>query len=750
MDSLTTKTTIKAVRLALNSFREQSDALNDYKQPRALDQAYSEAMNRIQGQETDFQQLATRVLSWITCAKRPLITFELQHALAVETGASELDPENIPDIEDVVSVCAGLVTVDKESSIIRLVHYTTQDYFERTHRTWFPNAHTDITMTCITYLSFDVFGTGFCRTKSEFKNRLDSWFLYDYAARNWGHYAQAAWGTAEYWIVRFLKDKAKVSSSSQAMLASDISHSQSVPQDMMGVHIAAIFGLRDTLVTLLKDSQEADIRDTDGRTPLSYAAEKGHTEVVELLLAIDVVDPDSNNHVRTPLSYAAENGHAEIAKLLLCKDGINVNSEAKKTGQTPLSYAAEKGHEEVVKLLLSQEGIDVNSNHVGSGRTPLMLAAKNEHEAVVELLLFRKEIQLDAKDKFGWTVLHLAVQNQNPKLVCLLLENGANVNIETSDWDGWTALHLAVGKSFNEMVILLLQNGASVDCQNRHGSTALHLAVKTRNKEMAELLLKNKANVNVEGKQFHRWTALHIAVVYGYPELVLLLLHYNVNVDAKDASGWTALHLAAVNGDEMVLESLLHKEADVYAKNGLGQTAIHRAAQYGCGEIVQLLLDMGVNVNVQDGNNRTPLDWAIEHGRLGVVQLLRENGAISTTESNRQTLWLPGRGHNEPMPNGFSVRRLRREMADIPSYSQCEIVMYHLGNIDGWMNLKGQFRGPPYTPYEGGVFVLDIEIPRGYPIEPPAIKFETRIWHPNINSETVRNPNPFRVVLIKY
>jgi hypothetical protein len=63
---------------------------------------------------------------------------ELQHALAVEVGEAELDEENLPEIEDIVSVCAGLVTIDEESGIIRLVHYTTQEYFERTQRQWFP------------------------------------------------------------------------------------------------------------------------------------------------------------------------------------------------------------------------------------------------------------------------------------------------------------------------------------------------------------------------------------------------------------------------------------------------------------------------------------------------------------------------------------------------------------------------------------------------------------------------------------
>ena len=119
-------------------------------------------MERIRGQVKDQEELAKQVLSWITCAKRPLTTSELQHALAVEVGESALDEENLPQIEDMVSVCAGLVAVDKESNIIRLAHYTTQEYFERTHNQWFPNAETDITQICITYLSFSAFESGFC------------------------------------------------------------------------------------------------------------------------------------------------------------------------------------------------------------------------------------------------------------------------------------------------------------------------------------------------------------------------------------------------------------------------------------------------------------------------------------------------------------------------------------------------------------------------------------------------------------
>ena len=132
MNSLADKTTPKAVKLALKSFRSESEGPNDSEKSKALDHAYAQAMERIVGQEGGLRELAKKVLSWVTCAKRPLTTLELQHALAVEIGTSELDEENLPEIEDMVSLCAGLVTVDRESNVIRLVHYTTQQYFERT------------------------------------------------------------------------------------------------------------------------------------------------------------------------------------------------------------------------------------------------------------------------------------------------------------------------------------------------------------------------------------------------------------------------------------------------------------------------------------------------------------------------------------------------------------------------------------------------------------------------------------------
>lgn len=53
------------------------------------------------------------------------------------------------------------------------------------------------------------------------------------------------------------------------------------------------------------------------------------------------------------------------------------------------------------------------------------------------------------------------------------------------------------------------------------------------------------------------------------------------------------------------------------------------------------------------------------------------------------------------------------------------IVMFWL---TGWF-----MQGPSETPYEGGVFQLAFSVPEQYPLQPPQVRFLTKIFHPNVH-----------------
>jgi ubiquitin-conjugating enzyme (huntingtin interacting protein 2) len=81
------------------------------------------------------------------------------------------------------------------------------------------------------------------------------------------------------------------------------------------------------------------------------------------------------------------------------------------------------------------------------------------------------------------------------------------------------------------------------------------------------------------------------------------------------------------------------------------------------------------------------------------------------------------------------ARRIAKEIAEI-SNDHLSGVTVESFEGDSLTHLRGRFRGPPDTPYEGGTFDVDIVIPPEYPFRPPNMKFITKLWHPNVSSVT--------------
>lgn len=81
------------------------------------------------------------------------------------------------------------------------------------------------------------------------------------------------------------------------------------------------------------------------------------------------------------------------------------------------------------------------------------------------------------------------------------------------------------------------------------------------------------------------------------------------------------------------------------------------------------------------------------------------------------------------------VKRIAKELEECRQDVQSGVSLQLVSEND-LTHLTGFFNGPPGTPYENGVFKIDINIPNEYPFKPPVMKFLTKIYHPNISSVT--------------
>ncbi|KAF4944207.1 hypothetical protein FSARC_14737 [Fusarium sarcochroum] len=595
---LTDKLRDADIRNQLKLFEERGTSQD------GLRHAYRETMDRINGQMPGWKLLAHKVLSWITYAKRDLTVAEVRHALATSTEKCQLDDGDFYHVDDMVTACAGLVTVDETSNIIRLIHYTTQEYFNRWPDELNLMTERDITKTCVSYLSFESFGKVHCMAEEDFEQRLHIHPFYDYAAKNWGHHARAS-SISSLELANFFSKEGNMYASVQVLMASgpwQMYYWYPGWKEVTKLHLAANFGLARVVQDMLEDGLESDPRDSNGRTPLSYAANHGHESVVSLLLdngaKVDTLDDDG----QTPLSFAAEHGHRAVTQLLVDK-GSDLDSPSiisSQEGWKALYSAVDQGHMAIIHLLL-ERGAGTNYNEE--------------------------------------TLLPLTVSRGQEEIVHLLLEWGANMeSVSTGGHWGQTSLSIAARLGHEAIVRLLSKNGAALDPRSEYyGRTPLSFASEYGHGTVVEFLLRT-GRVDPESKDEHGKTPLTFAAIHGHVSVVQILLEtHSVDVDSIDNEGQTPLSHAAHGGFEIVASLLIEAGAKpdsptgYFSREERGRTPLSLAAEGGHKAVAQLLLEKGANPNseaIGNGNGgRTPLSFAAEKGHENTIRLLVEKGA---------------------------------------------------------------------------------------------------------------------------
>ena len=417
-----------------------------------LDSAYTQTLQRIRAQEGDRSRLGMEVLMWVSHAERPLGINELRHALAVEMGSTDLDPDNIPPQDTVLGSCLGLAVVDAETSTVRLIHYTLQEYLSLPDI--LPDAHKTLGQTCLTYLNYKQVKELSANPKM-IPNFEDMLFL-EYSSLYWGSHAKVELSDrAKLLALELLNQAGNHISATLLVKQKEPHHFCSLPYHLWpGLHCASYFGIIEVVAALI-ESRSCNINQTDcmGLTPLMYAARQGNEEVAQLLLTRDDINPDMpDNNNLTPLWWVSCRGHEGVAGLLLARDDINPE-KPDNDGRTLFSWASGNGNMRVAMLLLARDDINPDKPD-NDGQTPLSRASYHEHEGVVKLLLARDDVNPNKVNKFGATPLSWASQGGHEGVVKLLLTRD-DINPNMPKYLGKTPLWWASYKAHRGVVRLL-------------------------------------------------------------------------------------------------------------------------------------------------------------------------------------------------------------------------------------------------------------------------------------------------------
>jgi ankyrin repeat protein len=436
------------------------------------------------------------------------------------------------------------------------------------------------------------------------------------------------------------------------------------------LHQAVLSGDRAAVQRLTRAGADVNAANRYGVTPLLLAAQRGHAELIDLLLKAGASAKTAEARLpeaQTLLMHAARTGNIASLKSLIAA-GSSVHARETRSGTTAVIWAATSNRSDAVRVL-AEAGADLNVlskvtsyphtqngvllsgleegySYVGQTVLPrggwsAVMYASREGAVDATRALADAKANLDLTDPEGTTALIIAIINGHYDVAKVLIEKGANPNV--ADIKGMTPLYAAVdmhtiGDTFGrpyppkavidgslDAARMLIAGGADVNARlkgpilkrvydagdNRlgEGATPFMRAARKCDVEMMRILLEAKADMTLTQKSGNNPIMLCAGSVSGG----------NSEDSPERVSEGEALAAIRVALDAGV---------DVNAQNATGDTALHTAATSGGGQpaIIRLLVERGARLDVKNKADRTPLDAAsrARQPNQQVIGLLKE------------------------------------------------------------------------------------------------------------------------------
>ena len=382
----------------------------------------------------------------------------------------------------------------------------------------------------------------------------------------------------------------------------------------------------DIIIDLItKYKCDTNCKDSDGHTPLHYAASNNHLEVVRYFINEQHCDPmmTRNKDGNTPIHYACRYGHLNIAQYLISMAHCNPSCE-NNNGDTPIHYACRYGHLNIAQYLISVAHCNPSCEN-NDGDTPLHLACCHGYLKIIQYLISEAHCNPSCKNKDGDTPLHYACRYGHLNITQYLISE-AHCNPSCKNKDGNTPLHYAC---FASIVQYLLSTG-KVDplAKNTFGETPMFKVHKNTFGETPMF--------KVNGTD--RLPLLHLAAHRGWKDTVIdLITKYKCDTNCKDSYGRTPLHYAASNGHLEVVRYFINEQhCDPITKDNDGNTPLHYPCLHGYVNTTKYLIsEAHCNPSCENNDGDTPLHNACHNGHTHIVQYLLSIDEVDPLAKNK-------------------------------------------------------------------------------------------------------------------
>jgi len=420
---------------------------------------------------------------------------------------------------------------------------------------------------------------------------------------------------------------------------------------------------------------KANVNDTDsqGRTPLHFAAENRDSFLAAFLLAMDAKPDVLDNSQRTPLSISAEKLDAATAGILVGK-GANIH-QSMNNGSSPARIAVREKGEFLAAILTPASLASVDS----TGRTILHIAAEAGNASAVNTIL-KAGANFSIKDKNGKNALDYALEradseNHAEAAVQLILAGAVSNNplytyfapaVRSSNYnirsaDGMTPLHYIAREGYMGYLTFLLKKGADVNLKNASGASPLHEAARSGKIEVMQTLIDKKAEINAQDAKGN--SVLHVAVpADSHLQAINLFLSSGANINLQDEHGDSPLHIAILlNRNEEIIRSLLARGADVTIRDIEGKTPLYLAIERSRANIIPVLLEYGSDIFAVDNRGITPFERSFNEDPSIVLLLINEKTTFQNDSEGNTILHLTTRF----VGNAYIINRILDHGASI-------------------------------------------------------------------------------------